>query len=494
MGDDAVRNRDLFADTPPPGAPRAETAPLQPAPAGSATGGTATARAVADSPSRAVPPVLRVSAFVQSARLLLERNLGLLWIGGEISGCGRAPSGHLYFTLKDATAQVRCVFFRSKAQALGFSLRDGLAVEVRATPSIYDARGEFQLNVDTIRLAGLGALYERFLQRKEALAAAGWFDAGRKRALPAYPRRIGIVTSRRAAALRDVLTTLARRNPSASVIVYPAAVQGGAAAGEIAAAIRLANRHAHVDVLIVCRGGGSLEDLWAFNEESVARAVYESRLPIVSGVGHETDFTICDFVADVRAPTPTGAAGLVVPESRVLAQRLADLRRRFARAQTHHMSNRAQRVDGIARRLVHPAARLAEQATRARDLGRRLARGFAQRRTATWQQIAALRGRLTRELRAPLPQSARLATETRALVRAGRDRLARATLDVERLGAALALLNPEAVLDRGYAIVTASGGDVVSDAQQLRTGDDVRIAFARGHAEATVNRTSGSEQ
>ena len=496
MGDDAVRNGDLFADSIPSPPTPVEPARAPPsAPQRPGTLGAAPVRPVADRPSRPVaPPVMRVSAFVQSARLLLERNLGLLWIGGEISGCSRAPSGHLYFTLKDANAQVRCIFFRSKAQALGFMLRDGLAVEVRATPSIYEARGEFQLNVDTIRLAGLGALYERFLQRKEALAAAGWFDAGRKRALPLYPRRIGIVTSRRAAALRDVLTTLARRNPSAGVIVYPAAVQGGAAAGEIAAAIRLANRHAHVDVLIVCRGGGSLEDLWAFNEEIVARAIYESRLPIVSGVGHETDFTICDFVADVRAPTPTGAAGLVVPERRALAQRIADLRRRFARAQAHHASSRAQRVDGVARRLVHPAARLAQQAARARGLGERLARAFAQRRIAAWHQTAALRGRLARELRAPLPQSTRMATGTRGLVRAGRDRLARATMDVGRLGAALALLNPEAVLDRGYAIVTGPEGDVVSDAQQLRGGDDVRIAFARGHAEATVIRTSGSEQ
>ena len=491
MTRDAVRNGDLFA--PPDGSDeRKRSGQADPPPVASqAPNGTPAPERPA---SRAVPPVMRVSAFVQSARLLLERNLGLLWIGGEISGCSRAPSGHLYFTLKDAHAQVRCVFFRSKAQALAFTLRDGLAVEVRATPSIYEARGEFQLNVDSIRLAGLGALYERFLQRKEALAAAGWFETSRKRALPAYPRRIGIVTSRRAAALRDVLTTLARRNPSVGVIVYPAAVQGGAAAGEIAAAIRLANRHAQVDLLIVCRGGGSLEDLWAFNEQIVARAVYESRLPIVSGVGHETDFSICDFIADVRAPTPTGAAAIAVPERRALAQRVADLRRRLARAVSHQASSRAQRVDGIARRLVHPAARLAEQAARARRLGQRLARAFAQQRMAARQETAALRGRLARELRAPLPQSAQLAATRRGLARAGRERLARATVACERLGGALALLNPAAVLDRGYAIVTAHGGDVVIDAQQVRTGDEVQIAFARGRADATVTRTSGSER
>ncbi|MGA8032467.1 MAG: exodeoxyribonuclease VII large subunit, partial [Casimicrobiaceae bacterium] len=245
-------------------------------------------------------PVLPVSLLVSSARLLLERHLGLLWVSGEISGFTRAASGHSYFTLKDASAQVRCVFFRHKAQGLPFALRDGLAVEVRATPTIYEARGDFQLGVETVRLAGVGALYEKFLRMKAALEAAGWFDPARKRALPRFPRRIGIVTSLKAAALRDVLTTLSRRYPAAGVVIYPAPVQGAGAADEIAAAIRVANERGDVDVLIVCRGGGSLEDLWAFNEEAVARAVFESALPVVSGVGHETDFTICDFVADLR--------------------------------------------------------------------------------------------------------------------------------------------------------------------------------------------------
>jgi exodeoxyribonuclease VII large subunit len=305
---------------------------------------------IANLPLRPGAAVMPVSLFVSSARLLLERHLGLAWIGGEISGCTRAASGHFYFTLKDAKAQVRCVFFRHKAQGLSFALRDGLGVEVRAVASIYEPRGEFQLNVETVRLAGLGALYERFVARKRALEAAGLFDSVRKRALPAFPRRIGIVTSRSAAALRDVLTTLARRFPGLPVILYPASVQGAGAAAEIAAAIRLANAHAKVDVLIVCRGGGSLEDLWAFNEEVVARAVFESRLPIVSGVGHETDFTICDFVADVRAATPTAAASLVVPERAALCVAIGALYRRLARAHAHHAGNCAQRLDAASRR------------------------------------------------------------------------------------------------------------------------------------------------
>jgi exodeoxyribonuclease VII large subunit len=364
---------------------------------------------------------------------------------------------------------------------------------VRAIPSIYEARGEFQLNVETIRLAGLGALYERFLQLKDKLAAAGLFETGRKRPLPPYPRRIGIVTSRGAAALRDVLTTLSRRYPCATIVLYPAAVQGTGAANEIAAAIRRANAHAHVDVLIVCRGGGSLEDLWAFNEEAVARAVFESRVPVVSGVGHETDFTICDFVADVRAATPTGAATLVVPERAALRRTIGDLARRLARVHEHRISDQAQRLDAAARRLVHPAARLAQQAAQARALGVRLARAFVQRQVARRQRIETTRARLVRELRAPLPHAARFTLATHSLARAGRDRVARATRDVERLGAALALLNPEAVLDRGYAIVAKGDGAVVADAAQVSAGARVRITFAKGHAAATVTATGDGD-
>jgi len=470
MSDDGPRKRDLFDAGPhaPPITAEAEPPPTPPA--------------------RAPAPVVPVSRFVASARLLLERHLGLAWISGEVSGCTRAPSGHLYFTLKDDAAQVRCVFFRHKAQRLPFTLREGLAVEVRATPSIYEPRGEFQLNVETMRLAGLGALYERFLQRKNALAAAGLFDEARKRALPAFPRRIGVVTSRRAAALRDVLTTLARRFPGAPVVVYPASVQGAGAAGEIAMAIRRANTHAHVDVLIVCRGGGSLEDLWAFNEEIVARAVYESRLPIVSGVGHETDFTICDFVADVRAATPTAAAALVAPDRAALRLAVAGLARRFVRAHEHAASNRAQRLDAAARRLVHPAARLAQQAEQMRQLAHRLTRVFAHRREGARRRIDAVQARLLRECRAPLPQAARVAHVARALATAGRDHVRRAERHVDRLGAALALLNPTAVLDRGYAIVTTADAAIVADARDLATGADVAMRFAKGRAQASVTK------
>ncbi len=435
---------------------------------------------------RPLPPVIPVSRFVAKARLLLERELGLVWIGGEVSGCTRAVSGHVYFTLKDASAQIRCVLFRQKAQALAFALSDGMAVEVRAIASIYEPRGEFQLNVETVRLAGVGALYERFMARKRALEAAGMFEAGRKRPVPSFPRAIGIVTSPRAAALRDVLTTLARRFPALPVILYPASVQGGPAAAEIAAAIRLANEHAQVDVLIVCRGGGSLEDLWAFNEEVVARAVHASRLPVVSGVGHETDFTICDFVADVRAATPTAAAALVAPDCASLRSTLRALFRRFARAHAHDAGTRAQRVDHVARRLVHPATRLAAQAERTRLLGQRLGRAFAHSRTLLDQRARTAQSRLVRELRTPLPQSASLAIASRALARAGRDCLGEANRALERAASGLSLLNPSAVLDRGYAIVSSQRGEIVTDAAQLRVGDAVTLSLARGRAGASV--------
>ena len=439
--------------------------------------------------SAAGPAVVPVSLLVSSARLLLERHLGLLWVSGEISGFTRAASGHSYFTLKDASAQVRCVFFRHKAQGLSFTLRDGLAVEVRATPTIYDARGDFQLSVETVRLAGLGALYERFLRMKAALEAAGWFDPARKRELPRFPRRVGVVTSRKAAALRDVLTTLERRYPVAGVVVYPASVQGAGAADELAAAIRTANERGEVDVLIVCRGGGSLEDLWAFNEEALARAVFESRLPVVSGVGHETDFTICDFVADVRAATPTAAATLVVPDRAALRNVVGPLGQRVARAWRHGIDNRAQRLDLATQRLVHPAARLAQQAERTQRLAERLARTFSLQRDRLAQRAAVAQARLLRELRAPMPQAQRLAAASSGLAKAGRDRLARMSVDLGRVADALAHLNPVAVLDRGYAIVQQRGDVVVTDARQLAVGENLSLTFAQGRAQVDVVST-----
>ena len=434
------------------------------------------------------PPVLPVSLLVGSARLLIERHLGLGWVSGEVSNWSRAASGHCYFVLKDDRAQVQCVIYRHRMRAMEVELRNGLQIEVRATPTIYEPRGEFQLTVETVRLSGLGALYERFAKLKLKLEAAGWFAAARKRPLPRFPRAIGVVTSPRAAALSDVLTTLARRMPRLRVILYPALVQGEGAAAAIAAAIATANARSEVDVLIVCRGGGSLEDLWAFNEEAVARAVFESRLPIVSGVGHETDFTICDFVADARATTPTAAAALVAPDRTELRSRLAAVAARWRRALERALELRMQRLDLVSRRHLHPAARLEQQREMLASLARRLARAAAGAQVQRRQGVALLARTFTGCLRAPLVQSVALDRACERWQRAGMERAGGLAQRLAALELGLRHLNPQGVLDRGYSIVTTAAGVVVQDAAAVTIGDRLRLRFARGAAEAQVTR------
>jgi exodeoxyribonuclease VII large subunit len=437
----------------------------------------------------AAPAIVSVSLLVATARRVVEREIGLLWVAGEISGFRRAASGHCYFDLKDASAQVSCVFFRHKAQHAGFPLRDGIAVELRATASIYEARGSFQLNVESIRLAGLGALYEQFARLKARLEASGWFAPERKRPLPAFPRAVGIVTSTSGAAVHDVLTALARRWPALPVIVYPCSVQGAGAAAEIAAAIATANARREVDVLIVGRGGGSIEDLWAFNEETVARAVLDSALPVVSAVGHETDFTICDFVADARAATPTAAAALVAPDRAAIAQRLDALAGRLWRAGAKCVEDRMQRADQLARRLVHPAARLDRQGDQTRAVAQRLALAFGHRLAALDARLGHEALRLAAQLRAPQPGSLRLGRTQERWLRAGPAMVDGATRRLAAAGQALAHLNPQSVLDRGYAIVTRADGGIVRDASTLAVADEVGLRLARGTARARVTDT-----
>jgi exodeoxyribonuclease VII large subunit len=430
--------------------------------------------------------VLPVSLLVSSARLLVERHLGLAWISGEISNFTRAASGHCYFVLKDAQAQVRCVIFRQRSQLLDVVLKDGLSVEVRATPTIYEARGEFQLTVETVRLAGLGALYEKFAVLKAKLEAAGWFHADRKRPLPTFPRAVGIVTSPHAAALRDVLTSLLRRLPGTPVILYPSPVQGPSAVSGIAAAIAAANARAEVDVLIVCRGGGSIEDLWAFNEELVARAIFRSRIPIVSGVGHETDFTICDFVADMRAPTPTAAATLVVPDRLALLASVGVIGARWRKAVQRAGELRMQHLDMISRRLVHPAERLAQRQQQLAMLARRLARTAVDAYERSRNALLPISKDLARLIRAIPPQRGSLAAACERWQRTGSDRL---TAIAQRLGTLeqnVRHLNPEAVLERGYSIVTGASGAIVHDAKAVHVGESIGVRFARGAAEARV--------
>ncbi|MDX1376916.1 MAG: exodeoxyribonuclease VII large subunit, partial [Burkholderiales bacterium] len=321
--------------------------------------------------------VLSVSALLRSVRDVLERRFPLAWVRGEISNFTRAASGHCYFTLKDDAAQVDCVMFQGRAALLDWTPREGMRVEVRALITLYEPRGRFQLRVETMREAGLGPLYERFLRLKQALEREGLFDPAVKRALPAYPRTVGVVTSLAAAALRDVLSTLARRNPSVAVVVYPIPVQGTGAAPRIAEMLARASARAECDLLLLVRGGGSIEDLWQFNEAAVAHAIRASRIPVVVGVGHETDTTIADFAADRRAATPTAAAELAVPPRAELVARIADLTRRAGREARRRIETVAQSVDGLARRLVHPAERLRGARALLVQLGARLGTALA---------------------------------------------------------------------------------------------------------------------
>jgi exodeoxyribonuclease VII large subunit len=374
---------------------------------------------------------------LRSVRDTLERRFPLAWVRGELSNLSRAGSGHCYFTLKDDAAQVDCVMFRSRVAALDWELRDGAQVEVRALITLYEPRGRFQLTIESIRPAGLGPLYERFLGVKQKLEREGLFAAAAKRALPELPACIGVVTSLKAAALRDVLTTLARRNAAIAVIVYPAPVQGEGAGYRIAAALKTASARAECDLLLLVRGGGSIEDLWPFNEEAVARALRASRIPVVVGVGHETDFTIADFAADRRAATPTAAAELVSPARAELLGRIADCARCVTREMRRRLQYAAQALDGASRRLVHPGERLRASRERVGQLKARLAFAFAHR-------------------------------------------VHRCNAHIERLQASLAGLDPTAVLARGYSITRNAAGEVLRDASHAREGELLSTTLARG--------------
>ena len=441
-----------------------------------------------DDPVERAPalPVLTVSELNRMARRALESQLPLLWVEGEVSNFMRAASGHWYFSLKDANAQVRCVMFRGRNQFADFTPVNGDHVEIRALPSLYEARGEFQLGAESIRRAGAGRLYETFLKLKAKLEADGLFDPAKKRPLPRFPCCLGVVTSPQAAALHDVLTALARRAPGLPVILYPTPVQGAGAGAQIAAAIRTAGARAECDVLLVCRGGGSLEDLWAFNDEAVARAIAASPMPVVCGVGHETDFSLADFAADVRAPTPTAAAELASPAQQELQQQLGHLARQLA----HHLARRQhhemQRLDYLARRLVHPTEQLRRQQDAVSQLAQRLRHASRARLTREQLRIAQLDQRLVTPLHAVRREQQNLASLGARARRALETSAARRQLNLARLASSLDHLNPEGVLARGYSIVQLENGAVVQDAATLIAGDRVGLRFHRGHARARV--------
>ena len=430
--------------------------------------------------------VMTVTALNQAVARLLERSFPLSWISGEVSNFTRAASGHWYFTLKDDAAQVRAVMFRGRAQYAGFIPREGDKVEVRALVTLYGARGDYQINVEAIRRAGVGTLFEAFLRLKEKLAAAGLFEPERKRAVPMFARTIGIVTSPQAAALRDVLTALRRRAPHVRIVLYPTPVQGQMAGQQIAAAINTASQRAECDVLIVCRGGGSIEDLWSFNDEGVAYAVANCAMPVISGVGHETDFTICDFAADLRAATPTAAAELAAtPRADWLASLRADaidLRRAMRRSVTEA----TQTLDGYARRLLNPSVQIRQQRLKLLALSTALMHAnrapLGQARFA----LEKLSGRLAArkpDLSAARAQLAglqhRAALGIAAQLGQKRDALT-------ALAAQLELLNPQRTLERGYAIVTDAKGAVLRSPVQLKPQQALTLRLAEGSAQVDV--------
>lgn len=442
------------------------------------------------SPPLPLAPVIPVSMLNRLARERLESSFPLCWVAGEVSNLTYAASGHVYFSLKDAAAQVRCVMFRNRAQLLGWRLENGQHLEARVLVTLYEARGDFQLNVETARRAGLGNLYEKFLQLKEKLEREGLFADAGKRALPPYPRRIGIVTSRHAAALRDVLSTLSRRAPHVDLVLYPTPVQGEGAAREIAKAISQASERRDCEVLIVCRGGGSIEDLWAFNDEALARTIRACTIPLITGIGHETDFTIADFAADRRAPTPTAAAELAAPQRSALLARLADCRLALRRALRQGQNQRNQQLDTLAFRLQHPAQRLARQRDDLANLQRRLDHGLAQASRRGHQRLETL----NRQLLLARPQPGRLAQRLDAqgsrLASAWQRALHSKSAALTRLAASLTGLNPDAVLARGYSLVTDEAGRIVRDSSALEPNDRIAVLFHTGRANATVTSIS----
>ncbi len=435
-----------------------------------------------------------VRDLVGAARTSLEHEFTDVWVEGEISNFRPADSGHLYFTLKDGDAQLRIVMFRSQARLLRFRPADGLQVIARGRLTIYEARGELQLMAEFLEPRGAGALQIAFEQLKAKLAAEGLFDAARKKAIPALPRRVGIVTSQRGAAIQDILNILRRRHETLGILIYPAQVQGEAAPGEVSAGIRWFNRAHNVDAIIIARGGGSIEDLAAFNDEGLARAIAASTIPVISAVGHETDFTIADFVADLRAPTPSAAAELVIESKHQLEERVSNLRQRLARAARYRLLVAKQALDEWARHAAFARVRdaLGRRQQRLDDLIFRLAsaeaRSLQQYRSRL--DVAAarirhfdLRRQLTAMHRDLDARGAAISALARRILLENRARL-------ERTSARLQEMSPLKILDRGYALIFDAGGKLVKGTQQVTVEDELSARLSRGTLGLRVTKKS----
>ena len=452
--------------------------------------------AMAESSMEQIPltldEVYTVSDLNSEVKWLLDTQFGSVWVEGEISNLMRARTGHMYFSLKDNRSQLRCAMFRNDNRRVQFSPADGQKVLVRGRLGIYEQRGDYQLIVDKMTEIGVGALQQQFEATKKRLHAEGLFDDTHKQSLPAFAQRIGLVTSPTGAALQDALNVLRRRFRCAELIVYPVTVQGKEAAPSIARMLQIANRRNECDVLMLMRGGGSLEDLWAFNEEPVARAIFASRLPIICGVGHEIDFTIADLVADVRAPTPSAAAELVSPDQTELQQALKALQRRMLRLVKQHTEDNAHYLQQLARRLnnQHPRQQLQQRTQRCDELDMRLQRSMQLATTRANASLANLQLRLRnlspqRELDRRQERTTqlhnRLVQSLNGQLRAAKVRLAGSTR-------ALQTISPLNTLGRGYAIVQSSAGGVITSTSQIKKGQQIEVRVADGELGATVNQ------
>jgi exodeoxyribonuclease VII large subunit len=439
-----------------------------------------------------------VSRLNQEARALLEGEFPLLWVEGEVSNLSRPSSGHLYFSLKDARAQIRCALFQNRALLFRDGPRNGQQVLARGRVSLYEARGDFQLIVEYLEEAGAGALRQAYDALRLRLEREGWFAPERKRPLPRFPRRIGVITSPTGAALRDVLSVLRRRCPHLPVLIYPVPVQGDGAADPIVEAIGLAARRQDCDVLLLVRGGGSLEDLWAFNEEKVARAIFDCSIPLVAGIGHETDVTIADFAADLRAATPTAAAELASPDRLEWLQRVRLLDEHLARAWRRRLTDQRQRLDALARRLdrAQPRHRLRDRAQRLDELDQRLRRALRNRLDQKRLRLTGLVGQLNARTPVIRLRMARQRFEEweQRLLEAVRRRLREPSQRLRDLSETLHALSPLATLQRGYAIVRRrSDGAILRRASDAEVGESVEILLGQGRLDCEIRTVSAPE-
>ncbi|GAB7532167.1 exodeoxyribonuclease VII large subunit [Pseudomonas sp. 3A(2025)] len=431
--------------------------------------------------------VLTVSQLNGRARVLLEDVFSSVWVEGEISNLSRPASGHVYFTLKDSGAQVRCALFRQNAARVRQALKDGLQVKARGKVSLYEGRGDYQLILDTLEPAGDGALRQAFEALKAKLSEEGLFSTERKVALPSHPRRIGIVSSPTGAVIRDIISVFRRRAPQVELTLIPTAVQGREAINQIVRALQLADRRGF-DALILARGGGSLEDLWCFNEEAVARAIDACVTPIVSAVGHETDVSISDFVADVRAPTPSAAAELLAPDSSDLHRQVENLQRRLVSRLREKLMREQLRLEGLTRRLRHPGERLRQQAQRLDDLDMRLRRAFEHSMRKRETQMTHLQSRLAAQhpgrTLAFLRQ--RLDSLAERLPRAIREQIKARRLHLQHQVQTLHVVSPLATLGRGYSILLDERGQAVRRAEQTHTGQRLTARLSEGELQVRV--------